>query len=210
MRGIKYKTITDGDGNYFPRHDIDYTNWNESIALFGDSTTYGQYLNTGDRLHEVITTERPVNNFGYPAESNFHIFKKFTQAVAEHGMPWGVVVGYSSPWRMALIREEDDVVDTMGWWTDPYTKDQEAATKYLEKCKKTLLGQTVDIKNAMRIMCRDINYFEWTVFVKGGFYSDVYQMGDWPDVASDGNHPGPKTILKLAEEIKKEWHLIAD
>ena len=46
MRGVKYKTITDGDGNYFPRHDIDYTDWNESIGLFGDSRSYGLYLNS--------------------------------------------------------------------------------------------------------------------------------------------------------------------
>ena len=43
--------------------------------------------------------------------------------------------------------------------------------------------------------------------MKGNFYSDMYQMGDWPDVASDGNHPGPKTILKLAKEIRKEFNV---
>ena len=199
-----YNTMDDQNGIHFSPHEIDYTEWKESIAIFGDSTSYGQYLNTGDSLHEILSFDRPVNNFAYPAEGNGHIFKKFTNVVTKYGLPWGVIVGYSSPWRIAHTREDDNIVESIGHWSKEYTKDQAGAIQFLSECRKTILGQTYDIKSAMRIMCKDIKYFEWTAFIKNKFFDDVYQLR-WKDHASDGVHPGPETMRYLARKIEKEW-----
>ena len=199
-----YNVMSDQNEIHFAPREIDYTNWKDSIAIFGDSTSYGQYLNTGDSLHEILPYDRPVNNFAYPAEGNGHIFKKFTNVVTEYGLPWGVIVGYSSPWRIAHTREHDNIVESIGHWSKEYMKDQVRAIQFLAECKKTVLGQTYDIKSAMRIMCKDIKYFEWTAFVKNDFFNDVYQLR-WKDTASDKVHPGPETIKYLAGKIVKEW-----
>ena len=199
----------DEAGNKFPHHEIDYTDWDKSIAIFGDSCSYGQYLNTGDRLHEILYSQwrRPVNNFGYPAEGNFHIFKKFLRAVTEHGLPLGVVVGYSTPWRIAYV--ENNFIESVGWWSEKWedkTIGQRAAVNFLENCKDTLFEQNLDIIKAIRLMCKDIHYYEWTPFTGQDYYEDVYRL-EWTDRASDNVHPGPETMKFLAGKIREEFKL---
>ena len=86
-------------------HPVDYTNWEESIAIFGCSCTYGHYLEPEHHLHNVIESDRPINNFSYPGESNWHMWMKAIDVIKESGMPHRICIGWTSPYRIALYNE---------------------------------------------------------------------------------------------------------
>lgn len=206
MRELSYNVISG-----MPAHNIDYDGWQDSIALFGDSTTYGQALPEEDILHNVLDTDRKVNNFGYPAESNEHILRKLVDAVSEHGFPHMVIVGWSSPWRLSVVENNTNKCSPIGHWTEGYLPEIKAAKDLLDNGKYTLRHRTIDIIKAVRLICQDhCKYYDWTVFAtktSGHPYSgDTLEEFKIPnltfeDRAQDGRHPGPKTIQKLAEMI---------
>lgn len=206
MRDIKYNVISG-----MPAHNIDYDGWQDSVALFGDSTTYGQALDDKYRLHNVLKTNRKVNNFGYPAESNEHILRKIVDSITEHGFPYMIVVGWSSPWRLSVVENNTTNCIPIGHWTKDYNKEMKAAKELLDNGKFTLRHRTIDIIKAVRLICLDhCKYYDWTVFhmkTDGHPY-----LGDellefkipqlaFEDRAEDGRHPGPKTVRNLAGMI---------
>ena len=83
-------------------HPVDYTNWEESIAIYGCSCVYGHYLEPEHHLHNVIETDRPINNFAYPGESNWHMWMKAIDHIKEYGLPHRICIGWTSPYRLAL------------------------------------------------------------------------------------------------------------
>ncbi len=185
MRRLEYQTIND-----LEPYSIEYAKWNYSIVLFGDSTTYGQGLEEEDRLHNIIDTVYPVINTAYIAESNEHIFKKFIDAVYKHGLPRAVIVGYSSPFREALV--ENNTIKSVGHWNKP------------DMDKETMLSRTGDIIKSIRLMTKNSPCIlkEWTVFIQSDYYREqgVYNL-PFEDYAKDGKHPGPKTIRTLSNWI---------
>lgn len=204
--------------NGYQRRTVNYDNWANSVALFGDSTTYGQGLEDKDRIHNKLLTDFPVNNFGYPAWSNDHIFKRFLEEINEHGFPRAVIIGWSSPFRMLTVDETlKEYVSISSWTpTENNTKIWEtAAAKLCTEAPMTMMSRTDDITQAVRLICKDRTILkEWTVFHPGHFYSgpkvssfwgdyneeDVYSL-KFEDRASDNIHPGPKSIETLCNYL---------
>ena len=184
--------------NGYQSQPVDYDNWANSVALFGDSTTYGQALEDKDRIHNKLLTDFPVNNFGYPAWSNDHIFKRFLEEINEHGFPRAVIIGWSSPFRMLTVDERLKNYISVSSWTpiENNTKIWEtAAAQLCTEAPMTMMSRTDDITQAVRLICKDRTILkEWTVFHPQYFYSeDVYSL-KFEDRGSDNIHPGPKSI----------------
>ena len=95
-------------------HKVSYIDWRKSVVLLGDSTTYGFGLDEEDRLHNVLDTDRPVNNFGYPGYSNEHIFKIFLYLMGRYGRPHKFIIGWSSPDRFVVVK--DKIGTSVGHW----------------------------------------------------------------------------------------------
>ena len=189
--GRFYKTIATSKGN-LKRHEPDYTNWEESVALFGESTTWGQDLNETERLHNIINTRRIVNNFAYPAESNFHMWMKLIDQVKENGWPYMVVMGWTTPYRIADFKTSDHVENIGSWNGKPYTD-------FLERNETNLIEYCKLIMDSTKLMCKgNTKLLEWSWFNLNRRELIVNKM----DYAKDGQHPGPKSIQNIARIIE--------
>ena len=190
--GRFYKPIAGTMGN-LKRHEPNYTNWEESVALFGESTTWGHELEEEQRLHNIINTRRVVNNFAYPAESNFHMWMKLIDQVKEHGWPYMVVMGWTTPFRIADIKEGQ--VDNVGHWSGkPYTD-------FLERNETNLIEYSKLVMDSTKLMCKgNTKLLEWSWFNLNIKRLLVNKL----DYSKDGMHPGPKSIQNIARKIENE------
>ena len=190
--GRYYKPIAGTMGN-LRRHEPDYTNWKESVALFGESTTWGHELEEEEKLHNIINTRRVVNNFAYPAESNFHMWMKLIDQIKENGWPYMVVMGWTTPYRIADIKEGQ--VDNVGHWSGkPYTD-------FLERNETNLIEYSKLVIDSTQLMCKgNTKLFEWSWFNLKRKSLLVNKL----DYSKDGQHPGPKSIQNIARKIENE------
>ena len=190
--GRFYKPIAGTMGN-LKRHEPNYTNWEESVALFGESTTWGHELEEEQRLHNIINTRRVVNNFAYPAESNFHMWMKLIDQVKEHGWPYMVVMGWTTPFRIADIKEGQ--VDNVGHWSGkPYTD-------FLERNETNLIEYSKLVMDSTQLMCKgNTKLLEWSWFNLNIKRLLVNKL----DYSKDGMHPGPNSIQNIARKIENE------
>ena len=195
MSSRKYKKMASTAG-FIKSNPTDFGAWENSIALYGDSCTWGYDIPDEQRLHNIIETDRTVNNFGYPGESNVHMLMRMLDHFEEQGgYPYMIVMGWSSPYRMARFANQQ--IEPLGGWERNF---QEVADNNKSQFQKynLLLFETV------RAMCKDkCKLFEWTFY--SGSYSDkrIYYP-DKLDVAKDGKHPGPKSIELVARKIEYE------
>lgn len=196
--GRFYKPIAGTKGN-LKRHSPNYDNWSGSIALFGESTTWGHELEDEQKLHNVIKTDRTVNNFAYPAESNFHMWMKLIDQVKDHGWPYMVVMGWTSPFRIADFRyshvEPNVHVDNIGHWSGkPYTD-------FMERNETNLIEYSKLVIDSTQLMCRgNTKLFEWSWFNLNRDELLVEKL----DYSADGKHPGPESMQNIARKIENE------
>ena len=193
MSSRKYKKMASAEG-FIKSNPTDFSDWENSVSLYGDSCTWGYDIPDEQRLHNIIETDRIVNNFGYPGESNVHMLMRFLDHIEKYGYPHMVVMGWSSPYRMAKFANQQ--VEPFGGWERNF---QEVADNNKTQFQKynLLLFETV------RTMCngRSCKLLEWTFY--SGSYSDKRIFyPDKLDVAKDGKHPGPKSIELVARKIE--------
>ena len=147
-------------------HPIDYTHWSSSIALFGCSCVYGLHLDPKDQLHNVIDNWRPVNNFAYPGESNWHIWMKVIDAIRTHGMPERVCIGWTSPYRIAMYNEGSPAqrsVLPIGHWTKPDFTTAKIGKDWVLNMKMTQEEYSKLIVDSVELICGD-KLTQWTLF----------------------------------------------
>ena len=189
--GRFYKPIAGTMGN-LKRHEPDYTNWKDSIALFGESTTWGHELEDEQKLHNVINTDRTVNNFAYPAESNFHMWMKLIDQVKENGWPHMVVMGWTTPFRLADFKSNDHVENIGHWSKKPYSE-------FIVRNETNLIEYSKLVIDSTQIMCEgNTKLFEWSWFNLNLDYLKIDKL----DYTKDEMHPGPKSIQNLARKIE--------
>ena len=147
-------------------HPIDYTDWERSIAIFGCSCAYGHYLDPKDHLHNVIETDRPVNNFAYPGESNWHMWMKAIDCIKEYGMPHRICIGWTSPYRIALYNEgipaEKEVLP-IGHWSKQSHTTAKIGHEWVMQMKITQEEYTRLIIDSLKLICGD-KLLQWTLF----------------------------------------------
>ncbi len=147
-------------------HPIDYTNWKDSINIFGCSCAYGHYLEPEHHLHNVIETDRPINNFSYPGESNWHMWMKAIDAIKEYGMPHRICIGWTSPYRIALYNEgipDDKEILPIGHWTKQNHTTQKIGKEWVLNMKITQEEYSKLIVDSMKMICGD-KLIHWTLF----------------------------------------------
>ena len=153
------------NGNEKP-HPIDYTDWERSIAIFGCSCAYGHYLDPKDHLHNVIETDRPINNFAYPGESNWHMWMKAMDCIKEYGMPHRICIGWTSPYRIALYNEgipKEKEILPIGHWTKRNHTTQKIGKDWVLNMKITQQEYSKLIVDSMKLICGDL-LIHWTLF----------------------------------------------
>lgn len=193
-KGRYYKPIAGTTGN-LKRHEADYKTWQHSIALFGESTTWGHEVEPDQKLHNVIKTDRTVNNFAYPAESNFHMWMKLIDQVKNYGWPYMVVMGWTTPFRMADFKTRDYVENIGNWNIEQYPG-------FLEKNETNLIEYSKLIMDSTQLMCKgNTKLFEWSWFD----LSMKELLIEKIDYSKDGVHPGPESIQNLARKIENEF-----
>ena len=147
-------------------HPIDYTNWKDSINIFGCSCAYGHYLEPEHHLHNVIETDRPINNFSYPGESNWHMWMKAIDAIKEYGMAHRICIGWTSPYRIALYNEgipDDKEILPIGHWTKQNHTTQKIGKEWVLNMKITQEEYSKLIVDSMKMICGD-KLIHWTLF----------------------------------------------
>tara|TARA_B100001113_G_C21096408_1_gene616763 strand:- start:709 stop:1431 length:723 start_codon:yes stop_codon:yes gene_type:complete len=147
-------------------HPIDYTNWEDSIAIFGCSCAYGHYLDPKDHLHNVIETDRPINNFAYPGESNWHMWMKAIDHIKEYGMPHRICIGWTSPYRIAFYNEgipEKKEIMPIGHWTAKAGPTFRIGKEWVLNMKITQEEYSKLIVDSMKLICGE-HLIHWTLF----------------------------------------------
>tara|TARA_Y100000768_G_C23967941_1_gene678882 strand:+ start:841 stop:1419 length:579 start_codon:yes stop_codon:yes gene_type:complete len=174
-------------------HTTNTKDWENSISLYGDSCTWGYDLESEQRLHNVINCNRIVNNFAYPGESNVHMLMRLLDNIERYGYPYMVVMGWSSPYRMAKFAPHQ--IEPMGGWDRKFNETLEE-NKIQFTQYNLLLFETV-----RRMLEGKTKLFEWTFF-EASYDDEQIYYPEKLDVAKDGKHPGPKTIELVAREIE--------
>ena len=193
-------------------HPVDYTNWEESIAIFGCSCTYGHYLEPEHHLHNVIESDRPINNFSYPGESNWHMWMKAIDVIKEYGMPHRICIGWTSPYRIALYNEgvpaEKEILP-IGHWSKQGHITARIGHDWVMNMKLTQEEYSKLIVDSMKLICGD-KLIHWTLFhnlkdVKEGPGKNVTVDNDWSQARfTDGDGYGGRDlegtgVLRLAD-----------
>ena len=147
-------------------HPVDYTNWKESIAIYGCSCVYGHYLEPEHHLHNVIETDRPINNFAYPGESNWHMWMKAIDHIKEYGLPHRICIGWTSPYRLALYNEgvpaEKEILP-IGHWSKQGHITARIGHDWVMNMKITQEEYSKLIVDSMKLICGD-KLIHWTLF----------------------------------------------
>jgi len=193
MSSRKYKKM------YFKNtmlHSINTNDWESSISLYGDSCTWGYDLESEQRLHNVINCNRIVNNFAYPGESNVHMLMRLLDNIEKYGYPHMVVMGWSSPYRMAKFAKQQ--IEPLGGWQPEFLKKTQGPWGKQMYHYNLLLFETV-----RRMLEGKTKLFEWTFF-EASYDDEQIYYPDKLDVADDGKHPGPKTMELIARKIEYE------
>ena len=193
MSSRKYKKM------YFKNtmlHSINTNDWESSISLYGDSCTWGYDLESEQRLHNVINCNRIVNNFAYPGESNVHMLMRLLDNIEKYGYPHMVVMGWSSPYRMAKFAKQQ--IEPLGGWQPEFLKKTQGPWGKQMYHYNLLLFETV-----RRMLEGKTKLFEWTFF-EASYDDEQIYYPDKLDVAKDGKHPGPKTMELIARKIEYE------
>ena len=193
MSSRKYKKM------YFKNtmlHSINTKDWESSISLYGDSCTWGYDLESEQRLHNVINCNRIVNNFAYPGESNVHMLMRLLDNIEKYGYPHMVVMGWSSPYRMAKFAKQQ--IEPLGGWQPEFLKKTQGPWGKQMYHYNLLLFETV-----RRMLEGKTKLFEWTFF-EASYDDEQIYYPDKLDVADDGKHPGPKTMELIARKIEYE------
>ena len=193
MSSRKYKKM------YFKNtmlHSINTKDWESSISLYGDSCTWGYDLESEQRLHNVINCNRIVNNFAYPGESNVHMLMRLLDNIEKYGYPHMVVMGWSSPYRMAKFAKQQ--IEPLGGWQPEFLKKTQGPWGRQMYHYNLLLFETV-----RRMLEGKTKLFEWTFF-EASYDDEQIYYPDKLDVADDGKHPGPKTMELIARKIEYE------
>jgi len=147
-------------------HPVDFNNWSESIALYGCSCTYGHYLDPEHHLHNVIETDRPVNNFAYPGESNWHMWMKVIDHIKEYGMPYKICIGWTSPYRIALYNEgipNKKEILPIGHWTKENHITGKIGKEWVTQMKVTQEEYSKLIVDSLKLICGE-KLIHWTLF----------------------------------------------
>lgn len=193
MSSRKYKKM------YFKNtmlHSINTNDWESSISLYGDSCTWGYDLESEQRLHNVINCNRIVNNFAYPGESNVHMLMRLLDNIEKYGYPHMVVMGWSSPYRMAKFGKQQ--IEPLAGWQPEFLKKTQGPWGKQMYHYNLLLFETV-----RRMLEGKTKLFEWTFF-EASYDDEQIYYPDKLDVAKDGKHPGPKTMELIARKIEYE------
>ena len=193
MSSRKYKKM------YFKNtmlHSINTNDWKNSISLYGDSCTWGYDLESEQRLHNVINCNRIVNNFAYPGESNVHMLMRLLDNIEKYGYPHMVVMGWSSPYRMAKFGKQQ--IEPLAGWQPEFLKKTQGPWGKQMYHYNLLLFETV-----RRMLEGKTKLFEWTFF-EASYDDEQIYYPDKLDVAKDGKHPGPKTMELIARKIEYE------
>ena len=177
-------------------HSINTNDWESSISLYGDSCTWGYDLESEQRLHNVINCNRIVNNFAYPGESNVHMLMRLLDNIEKYGYPHMVVMGWSSPYRMAKFAKQQ--IEPLGGWQPEFLKKTQGPWGKQMYHYNLLLFETV-----RRMLEGKTKLFEWTFF-EASYDDEQIYYPDKLDVADDGKHPGPKTMELIARKIEYE------
>ena len=187
-----YKPRASAKGN-IKTHWSNNSDWKNTIALFGDSTTWGFELKEEDLLHNVINTDKIVNNYAYPGESNVHILMRLLDQISLNGYPHMVVIGWTSEQRMAWFNGK--TIEAKGGWHLPFQ------IKVIDKNKEQFAGYNKLLVDTVRELCRGrTKLYEWTVFDNNIGLPKI----PLEDQSADGVHPGPKTIQRIARLIEHE------
>lgn len=195
-------------------HSVDYTNWEESIAIYGCSCVYGHYLEPEHHLHNVIETDRPINNFAYPGESNWHMWMKAIDHIKEYGLPHRICIGWTSPYRLALYNEgvpaEKEILP-IGHWSKQGHITARIGHDWVMNMKLTQEEYSKLIVDSMKLICGD-KLIHWTLFhnlkdVKEGPGKNVTVDNDWSQARfTDGDGYGGRDlegtgVLRLADSL---------
>lgn len=193
-------------------HPVDFSNWSESVALYGCSCVYGHFLDSEQHLHNVLKTDRRINNFAYPGESNWHIWMKVIDHIKEYGLPHRICIGWTSPYRIAVYNEgepQKKEILPMGHWTKPKHITAKIGNDWVMQMKTTQEEYSKLIIDSLKLICGD-KLIQWTLFhnlktVNEGPGKNVSVDNDWSQARfTDGDGYGGRDldgtgVLRMAD-----------
>lgn len=115
----KYRTksITyDINSNGYRTYEWQDIDWKNSVVIFGDSCTYGIGLDQDETISYLLQKKinKPVINLGYPSASNHLIINNCAAMIEHFGMPYGVVINWSTTDRFRFY--DDSNYHEIGPW----------------------------------------------------------------------------------------------
>lgn len=190
-------------------------NWRKAIVLFGCSCTFGVGLAEDETIayHLSLLTGREVVNMGYPAGSNELIVNNCAAMIKNFGIPYGVVINWSTTDRFRFYTETD--YHDLG----PWTPLKEGISH---------VQNNVDMQNYWEMTFVNLgneyakNYY-WSTYTDAMFegrckYAKVSYFGlsayctrsdKWIEIdnkARDLIHPGEKNSIEVANFVRNKFN----
>lgn len=206
---IVYKVNSSG----YRTHEWKDINWKEAIVILGCSNVFGIGVAEDEMVstHLERLTGRQVVNLGFPAGSNQLIVNNAATLIEEFGMPYAVVINWSSLSRFRFFTERGYL--EVGQWNAPGdlvgTREIEVGDVNVSKLWEQL---HLDRHNEMAInyylgKYANVMFKDRTKFITTSYFPESahFTRADSSikiiPTARDRLHPGPENNIEFAEYI---------
>lgn len=208
---VEYKVNSSG----YRTREWNEIDWKNSIVIFGCSCTFGVGLNEDETIsfHLEQTLGRPVINLGYPSGSNNLILNNAVTCLEKYGIPWGVVVNWTTTDRFRFYGKNNYV--DLGPWNSPDNKhiiENDVNLNelwmnfyfdtYNENASNYYIGRTMAALWKDRTRYCSISYFEQAAhMMRAEKFFYIYP----DDRARDVIHPGERNSIEIANYITDKF-----
>lgn len=186
--------------------EFDNISWKDSIVIFGCSCVFGVGVSEDETLSHYLSEYlgRPVINMGIPGSSNQFILDSISVLNKKYGMPYGIVVMWTTTDRMMYYG--NDKVEYVGPWSYINMKNSYEGEiyKYLYKEDSHEFITFYNIANISRNAWTDkTRYYDASFFEYVSYYGELKQFFPFSNTARDLLHPGHIDFKIAANEIKE-------
>lgn len=184
-------------------YEFDDISWKDSIVIFGCSCVFGVGVSDDETLNYYLEKylDRPVINMGVPGCSNQFISDSISILNKKYGMPYGLIVMWTTTDRMPYYGKE--FIEYIGPWSNNKKTHESKIYEYIYEDDSHEFITFYNIANISRNAWQDkTRYYDASFFEYVSHYGELKQFFPFSNTARDLFHPGHSDFKLVADEIK--------
>ena len=207
-KSVEYKVNSNG----YRCKEWNEINWSEAIVLFGCSCTFGVGLDETETIsyHLSKLTGREVVNLGYSSGSNELIVNNCASMLKNFGMPYGVVINWTTTDRFRFYRSNQ--YDDLGPWTKNAAEINDEEIDVGKLWELTFIDPVNELaKNYYWSTYTDAIFEGRTKYAKISFFgltAHYTRSEKWFEIdngARDMLHPGEGNSIEVAKYLSERF-----